>query len=622
MNKRRIWITALVSVLVATSTVVVSGAPGASRMPWGDNQELLRLQVMGPGVEAPTKEYIIYASEAIEEAQILQLGSLGIDVISVRGQSAVVRGALTAFSELSGEGLSWAKSVLPNLPVEHFGDPKFYAVEMEHVLSACEVEQLQSVEAGDGALIGVIDTGFTGYLEDLLGADRVSYVEVAGMSDSGVGSAEFVSGRNEDDGDHGTLCAEAIAAIVPNAEFVLFSAPMFFDRLNTLELIAEGAKITMNGRSIKLSDLDVISDSTGAPLPLDHNDGQGEFAQLADRIVASGIPYVHALGNSGEGEATDESFYASGFTDDDGNLLHDFDPGASSVGDANSLSLQLDPWDGDGSAYVRVILEWDGWPYQLRSSSSRAWTTEEIARIQDVDLFVYYQESDASSVSLVSQSDWNQFGSLYGSGPLYPVEPLEIVEFLADEPGTYLLVVKNVTSLHPNNLPTRSVDFHMYVSSVGTAFSLEHHTPEGAFVNVGGAKDVLGVGAVGFATTESWCLMPFSSRGPTSDGRLKPEIVAPNVYLSDFVGGPFPGTSAAAPVVTGIVALLRNAVPSATPQMVREALCRTAQQLPEACNDVAGPASCTSCGAGCNYGVGCGMVNAWEAYLYLKNAAN
>jgi len=624
MNTRGIRTAALAIILIATSILTVSGAPGASRLPWSDVQELLRLEVMGPGVQAPSKEYILISTEVIKESHLLELEDLGIDVISVRGSSVIVRGDLTAFSDLlgAGEDMAWVQSVLPHLPVGHSEEPSFYAIEMEHALLACRLEQLQSVETGDGLLIGVIDLGFTGYLEDLLGADRVHYVAVAGPNDSAVGSAKLVAGRNEDEGIHGTLCAEAIAAIAPEAEFILFSAPSFLDRLNTMELIAEGAEIVVDGRTIKLSDIDVISDSTESPIPLDHNDGAGEFAQLADKIVVAGIPYVYALGNFGKGESTDTTYYASVFEDNDGNNLHDFDPLAKSVNETNSLSITLDPWDGDAPAMITVILEWDGWPYQLRTGTSSAWTSEDIVRIQDIDLFVYYEDSDTSAVIFVAQSDWNQFGSLYGSSPLIPLEPLEIVQFTAYEPGTYLLVVQNATALHPNNLKVRSVDFHMYVSSSGTSFSIEQHTTAGAFVNVGGAKDVLSVGAVGFAETESWCLMPFSSRGPTTDGRVKPEVVAPNVYLSNFLGGPFPGTSASAPVVAGIVALLGGAVPGATPELLREALCQTAQLLPGACNDAPSPVSCALCQHVCNYGVGCGMVDAWAAYLYLKDVMN
>ena len=617
MNTRRIRVATLVILLIGTGAFTASGAPGASRLPWSDAQELLRLEVMGPSVQAPSKEYILLATEPIEDPHLVELTGLGIEVISVRGDSAIVRGSLRAFSDLFGdsERLAWVRSALPHLPIDHSVALKFYAIEMEHALSACGVDALQSV---DGLLVAVIDGGFTGELEDLLGSNRTHYLEVSDPSDSDGGAAQLVVGRNWD--KHGTMCAEAIAAVVPRAEFLLLSAPNFLDRLNIMKLIAEGAEILVDGRSINLSGIDVISDSTFYPVPLDHNDGAGELAQLADEIVSTGIPYVYALGNFGQGVGTDRTYYASVFQDSDGNQLHDFDPQASSANDKDSLSITLDPWEGEEPAVITVILEWDGWPYQVRAGTS-AWTTDDVVRIQDIDLFVFYKDPVTSSVIRVTQADRNQLSSLYAPGPPAPIEPLEVVQFEAKEPGTYLLVVRNATPDHPNNLKTRHVDFHMYVRANGTTFTIEHHTEAGALINVGGAKNVLSVGAVGFTTTEAWCLMPYSSHGPTDDGRMKPELVAPNGYVSDLLDDVFGGTSASAPLVAGIVAWLRGRVPQATPEQLREALCQTAQRLTGACNDAPGPVTCVFCEDACNYGVGCGMADAWEAYRYLEDMA-
>ncbi len=67
----------------------------------------------------------------------------------------------------------------------------------------------------------------------------------------------------------------------------------------------------------------------------------------------------------------------------------------------------------------------------------------------------------------------------------------------------------------------------------------------------------------------------FSSRGPTRDGRIKPEIVSGGMWVwsaspdgSGFV--PNAGTSFSAPVVTGLVALYLQAHPDATPEEVKE----------------------------------------------------
>lgn len=89
-------------------------------------------------------------------------------------------------------------------------------------------------------------------------------------------------------------------------------------------------------------------------------------------------------------------------------------------------------------------------------------------------------------------------------------------------------------------------------------------------------------------------LATFSSKGPTLDGTLKPEITAPGLYvissidLVDDLGafamatitfqgdtfgfGQMSGTSMAGPMVTGIAALLLEAMPFATPAQIKQAI--------------------------------------------------
>lgn len=91
----------------------------------------------------------------------------------------------------------------------------------------------------------------------------------------------------------------------------------------------------------------------------------------------------------------------------------------------------------------------------------------------------------------------------------------------------------------------------------------------------------------------------FSSRGPTLDGRLKPEICAPGVNVASsinsltdlsytptttvsFDGHVYPfarasGTSMASPATTGVVALMLEADPLATPQEIKDMLMATAR---------------------------------------------
>lgn len=132
----------------------------------------------------------------------------------------------------------------------------------------------------------------------------------------------------------------------------------------------------------------------------------------------------------------------------------------------------------------------------------------------------------------------------------------------------------------------------------------------------GTSKKIITVGA--YVTRNQWkpfwhvlvtepdsirAIAPFSSRGPTADGRIKPEITAPGevllssfnagekgiannksvvdeVYKGDIIHyfGAMSGTSMACPMVTGIVALMLQANPRLGPEQVKQMLQQNARQ--------------------------------------------
>jgi len=94
------------------------------------------------------------------------------------------------------------------------------------------------------------------------------------------------------------------------------------------------------------------------------------------------------------------------------------------------------------------------------------------------------------------------------------------------------------------------------------------------------AFNSLSIGAV----TSTGSLASFSSRGPTFDGRTKPEVVARGVSTycssagSDNSYANVNGTSLSTPLVAGAACLLLEARPTFTPAMIRQALMETADR--------------------------------------------
>jgi serine protease AprX len=110
----------------------------------------------------------------------------------------------------------------------------------------------------------------------------------------------------------------------------------------------------------------------------------------------------------------------------------------------------------------------------------------------------------------------------------------------------------------------------------------------------GCAREVITIGA----STDDDQVASFSSRGPTSDGRVKPDVVLPGVNIiaaraavTSLGGGQIDeyytslsGTSMATPHAAGVVALLLAANPSLTPRQIKEVLKSTAVDLEENMN--------------------------------------
>lgn len=114
-------------------------------------------------------------------------------------------------------------------------------------------------------------------------------------------------------------------------------------------------------------------------------------------------------------------------------------------------------------------------------------------------------------------------------------------------------------------------------------------------------------------------IAPFSSRGPTADNRLKPDIIAPGVAITaakaiypnagTYHGGyvVYSGTSMAAPFTAGAIALMLDVNSSLTPTQIKDIIRNTAEDYGV---------------SGCDIDYGCGRIRTYRAVKMAKTGIN
>jgi hypothetical protein len=296
---------------------------------------------------------------------------------------------------------------------------------------------------------------------------------------------------------HGAACAEIVYDMCPNVDLYLVNFSTDVEQHNAVTwLINQGVK--------------VISYSVGW---WNAGDGKGTGPIDADvsRAANAGILWASAAGNDAL------SHWEGTFSDTNGNSYHNFET-------SNEFLYFTVP------AYTSVaaFLNWDAWGTWNASSSSYGGSN------QDYDLALYVRFG--STWTYVDES------SGYQNGTQWPTE--SIGYWYTTIPTYWGVVIRRYNT-------TRNCKLELF--TVGNSGAVLYNVPEGSLAIPADSPDAMAVGATD-AITDAY--HTYSSRGPTHDGRTKPDIAAPSgVSTSTYGLANFYGTSASTPHLAGAFAL-------------------------------------------------------------------
>jgi subtilisin family serine protease len=241
-------------------------------------------------------------------------------------------------------------------------------------------------------------------------------------------------------------------------------------------------------------------------------DGSGPLAQAVDGARQNGIFWAQAAGNGAQ------THWEGTYTSGDGDNWHDFAPGD----ECNDVTL-------NAGEFFEVFLSWWDWPYSAN----------------DYDLYLF-----DSAFNLIASSENEQSGTQ---------PPLEYIGVTIPETDSYCITIWNYSTSRPFHLELNTWDY-----------PFQYQVASSSLWAPGDANGAVTCGATFW---QNDALEEFSSRGPTDDSRLKPDLTAPDGVSTQTRGpGNFYGTSSSVPHVAGAAALVKQANPGWTLSQIKSFL--------------------------------------------------
>lgn len=382
---------------------------------------------------------------------------------------------------------------------------KPYAIEGEQV-ALLNVEKIHdSLGDGSGVKVGIIDLGFEGY-DDLLGSELPSSVVTRDFTEDGLENGEI----------HGTAVAEIVHEMAPEAD-------LYFYSIYTTTQIDQAVDHAIE------DGVNIINMSLGSAFT-SFSDGTGELEAITRKAKDAGILTVVSAGNEGDvhylSEFREEVYVNDQvFESDEAHRFHRFsDYGSDFDNILNSMRTY-------SNVPLFVELIWDG----------------NFEGNEDTDYSIYlWKKSSGGDYTLLGHTFDRQWGSDFD----FPYEYIAYYPPYYDESEIELAV--SIRHISGEKVPFR---FFVYYASY-----MEHSTPEGSLPQPADSPHVLTVGAVDYS---NWSvvdqLSDYSSRGPTWDARIKPDLVAPTA-METHSYEVFSGTSSSSPTVAGMAALYWSAI--------------------------------------------------------------